>query len=226
MPAPIKTLTKAQIEWLGTHRCRHRVTYLEHYNCFLIEKPESPLKENIGFFDIETTGRSSEFSFILSYAIKVADEDTILGRTVTPKEVESQLLDKNLIKEMIDDLKKFQRIVVHWGSDRKFDLPFSRTRALIHGFEFPLYREIFVVDTWKILKYKFAFSYNRLGWVCEQLGIPAKEHPLKPIIHQRASLGDKEALEYVWIHNVEDVISLEKLYNKIKDYSLIGKRSI
>lgn len=226
MKVPVRQLKKSDLEWLASHRCRHGVTYLEHYNCFLAEKPEAPFVEKIGFFDIETTGFSSEFNFILSYAIKVAGEDKILGRVLTPEEIIGKIFDKKLIEEMVKDLRKFHRIVVHWGSDRKFDLPFSRTRALIHGIEFPLYKEIYVVDTANILRYKFAFSHNKLGWVCEQLGIPAKQHPLKPQIHQLASLGDKESLEYIWVHNVEDVISLEQLYNRIKDYALIGKRSI
>lgn len=226
MKVPVKQLKKSDLEWLGTHRCRHGITYLEHYNCFLAEKPEAPFSEKVGFFDIETSGFSSEFNFILSYAIKEADSDKIYGRTVTPEEIHQHILDKNLIEEMVRDLRRFHRIVVHWGSDRRLDLPFSRTRALIHGIEFPLYKEIYVSDTALILKYKFRFSHNKLGWVCEQLGIPAKEHPLKPQIHQKAALGDKEALEYVWVHNVEDVISLEKLYNRIKGYALLGKRSI
>ena len=226
MRAPIHQLKKEEIQWLATHYCRHSHTYLEHYSCYLKEVPEGGFIEKIGFFDIETTGRSSEFDFILSYAIKEARKKKILGRTIKREEIEKRIFDKNLIKEMISDLRKFHRIVVHWGADKRFDLPFSRTRALIHGLEFPLYKEIYVVDTWAILKNKFSFSRNRLGWVCEQLKIPAKNYPLNPRIHQRASLGDEKALKYVWKHNVEDVVSLELLYERIKDYALIGKRSI
>src|SRR3990167_595270 len=50
MKAPLRLLKKQELVWLATHRCQHKHTYLEHYNCFKIKQ-----EDKILFIDIETT---------------------------------------------------------------------------------------------------------------------------------------------------------------------------
>src|SRR5574343_137124 len=121
MKAPVKTMKKADIEWLGTHYCSHGHTYLEHYgSCFLKDKPDaSPFAEKVGFFDLETSGLAADFAFIFSYAL-LTETGEILGRVLRPSEIRSGKFDKDLVAEMCRDLKLFNRIVVHYGGDRRF----------------------------------------------------------------------------------------------------------
>jgi len=124
------------------------------------------------------------------------------------------------------DLQHFDRIVVHWGTDRKFDLPFVRSRALKWGLEFPLYRSIYCEDTFNMSKAKLRLSRNRLESICAFFEIPAKEHKMHPGMWQKALAGDPKSLDYIWQHNIEDVISLEAVWEKLHNYVLRSKRSI
>lgn len=226
-PLNLKKLKKDQILWLFSNNCKkHRVKYIQHPGCYLSEKPaDGPIIEKVGFFDIETSGLAADFAFIFSYALR-GDDNKLYGRTLTPNEIRHGVFDKYLVREMCRDLKRFNRIVVHYGIDRKFDCPFARTRAIKHGADFPLYKDICVSDTWLMAKNKLKLRSNRLGVICEFFGITAKEHPLTPDIWQTASAGKKQSLEYIWVHNKEDVDSMRKVYNLLKNYSPERKTSI
>ena len=228
MKAPINSMKLADIRWLGGHLCKaHSMDFLSHYGCYVKEKPQdAPFKERIGFFDIETSGLNADFHYIFSYAILDDETDKIYGRVLIPKEIHRSVFDQYLVKEMCRDLKKFNRIVVHYGGDRRFDGPFSRTRAIKYGCDFPLYKDIWVTDTWLIAKNKLKLRSNRLGVICEFFGIPAKEHPLTPATWQNASAGRKKDLDYIWVHNKEDVVSLKAAYHKIEVYAAKSKTSI
>ena len=122
--------------------CRHRHSYIDHPNCFLTE---NNIAERVGFFDIETTGLFGNWDYIISFALKIGDK--VYGRSLTPVEViDYATLDKNLIEEFSELIRKLDRIVVYWGKDRRHDLPFIRTRALKWNIYFPEYRDVFVTD--------------------------------------------------------------------------------
>jgi len=145
---------------------------------------------------------------------------------LTPTEIRNFTFDKDLIKEMIDDLNKFTRIVVHYGSDSKFDLPFVRSRALKWGFDFPLYRSIWVHDTWRMSRNKLCLASNRLENIARFFDIPAKAHKLVPSAWQKALAGDSASLDWIWEHNKEDVVTLEEVWKKLNLYVPKGKASI
>lgn len=227
MHVPLHKLRKADILWLGDNTCKaHHHSYLDHYSCYLKERPSaSPFYENIGFFDIETSGLAADFAFIFSYCIKSNDGKTY-GRVLTPQEIRSGIFDKKLVAEMCRDLNKFHRVVAHYGGDRRFDCPFSRTRAIKHGVDFPLYKKVLVSDTWLMAKNKLKLRSNRLAVICEFFGITAKTHPLTPDIWQTASAGVKKSLAYIYKHNLEDVDSMMKVYYLLEKYCPKSKASI
>jgi len=134
------------------------------------------------------------------------------------------------LKDLIQDVQKFKRVVVQYGSDRKFDLPFLRSRSVRWGLKFPVYKRLFVTDTHTILKNKFCLHRNSQEVACDFFKIPAKQHRLKPDIWVRMLSGNpksiQKTLDYVLQHNKEDVISLEKLYKKISPYAPSSKTSI
>lgn len=223
----LSRLKKSEILWLWTHRCRHGHRYIEHLSCFVQEKPDnSPMKENVGFLDIETTGLNGNWDYIISYAI-IDEDGKEYGRTLTKKEVlDYDTLDKNLMKEFVKDVQDFDRLVVYWGKDRRHDIPFLRTRCLKWGVDFPMYRDVFVTDVYDIVKAKLRLHRNRMENACDFLGIPSKDHRLDAGMWQKAKLGDKASLDYVWEHNLEDVISLKELYDRMQQFSASRKTSI
>lgn len=226
MLAPVKQLRKNEIEWLASNRCRHYHTYLEHYSCFLQENPEGcPFAEKTGFFDIETSNLNADWGYMFSYSIKERGGD-IIGRVLTQSEIRRYTFDRDLIKECCEDLRKFHRIIVYYGSDYRFDIPFCRVRAIKHGCDFPLYKEVFVQDVYSVVKAKLKLHRNRMETACDTFGIPTKQHRLVPDIWMKALAGHEQSLDYIWQHNKEDVVSLELLWNKLEQYVLKGKRSI
>lgn len=219
----LKKMNKQEILKLATQK-----NSMGRYVLELRENPSTikdlPI-ERIGFFDIEASNLKATFGYMFCYCIKTLGGE-LIANSVTQKEILSYQFDKRLMLDLCADLRKFDRIVVQYGSDYKFDLPFVRTRAVHYGLDFPLYKDIFVTDTHSILKAKFKLHSNRLETACQFFDIEAKGHKLEPVIWNKALAGDPKSLDYILTHCKEDVLSLEEVYNKICDYVAEGKRSI
>ncbi len=223
----VNQLTKVELLWLSEHYCKaHRHDFLSHYNCFLKEKPlDSPFYERIGFLDIEATGLKANWDFMLCYCIKEFG-GKIYGRHLEPKEILTYKFDRDLIKELLSDLQGFHRIVVYYGKDYRYDIPFVRTRALKWDVDFPVYKSHWVTDVYDIAKQKLCLHRTRLETVCNLLGIPSKGHRLEPDIWQKAQAGHKPSLSFIFSHCKEDVTSLEGAWKRLEQYTFRGKRSI
>ena len=222
LAAPVSRLTKKQIVYLNQHHCRHGHRYLDHYNCYLEENPEGI---KTGFFDIETTGLTADWGIMICYCIKEAHKNKILQRAITKDEIQSEkILDRKVVKQCIEDLQKFDKIITHYGT--RFDIPFVRSRALYHNLPFPLYGEIVHKDTYYMCRNKLQISKNRLENACRHvLGKTRKTH-LIPEYHLLSLQGDKKAIKFIIDHCRRDVRDLEDLYWKLEGFTLDSARSI
>jgi len=214
---PIHRMKKKEIVWLFTHRCKHGHNYAEHYACFLRETPN--IKERIGFLDIETSNLDANWGIMLSYCIKDKDSNRIYSSVITKRDIgkyNADQTDKRIITKLIKDLKRFDRIVTHYG--RRFDIPYIRTRALIMRISFPFFGSIQNDDTWVIARRKLKLNSNRLATIEKALiGKGTKTH-LEPKYWIAGARGDKKALEYILDHNIKDVLALEKIWYKLRDF--------
>jgi uncharacterized protein YprB with RNaseH-like and TPR domain len=161
---------------------------------------------------------------MLSYCIKQSWDDNILFGVINSGDIKKYAHDQTdyrIVTNLIDDMLKFDRIVTHYG--RKFDLPYTRTRALIMDIDFPSFGSIVNDDTWLMARGKLRLNSNRLETIERALlGEATKTHiDFKYWI--AASRGDKKALEYVLDHNKKDVLVLEKVYYKLRNF--VGKRN-
>lgn len=185
--------------------------------------------EKIGFLDIEASNLHATFGIVFTYCIKELS-GKLLQRSVTIKDLQGGLYDKNLLNQLIKDFEQFDRIVVYYGVDRRFDLPFLRTRAEYWKLDFPEYKILYCTDVYNIIRNKFKFHSNRLGIVCDFFKIPAKKHPMKPEIWGQMITCNvikvRKALTYILKHNIEDVLSLEGLWKRVNKYCLKNKTSI
>jgi len=171
----------------------------------------------INGFPCHNSNFQADFGVVLTYCIKEENGKIYCGK-ITPQEIRNGTYDKNLLTKCVKDMKRFDRLVYYWGGDYRFDIPFLRSRALLYGLDFPLYKEIKGLDLYTYIKKKFRFHRNRLETACEFFGIPAKQHPIKFDVWIKALGGNQKALNYILTHNKEDVVSLEKLYHKVLPY--------
>lgn len=221
----LKGMTKQEILKFSKQICPHGHPYISHPNC--LEKVIGYV-ENVGSLDIETSNFSASFGIVVTWCIKEHGGKIIEGYLDGEDFNEKDgFYDKRIIAECVEAMKNFDRLIVYWGRDRRFDIPFLRTRAVSMGIEFPLYQESIVNDLYDIVKNKFKFGRNSLSAACTQLGIESKETQMSPEMWVRAAIGhDKKSIQWILQHNREDVISTEKLWDRISNFANTPKSSI
>ena len=213
---PIHRLKKAEMVWLGTHTCRdHGVSYLGHYNCYLKDHPEK--KEVEGYLDIETTNLTASYGIMLAWCIYDANNEVMHEGLITRADLDSEDLDKRITQELIDKLREFDRVYTFYGT--KFDLPFVRTRAIVHGLDFPIFQTLFHKDIYYIVRNKFRLHSNKLVVACEVLLGKTNKTRITPHYWTKALMGHKESLEYIMEHCRYDVIDTAALHRKVEDFA-------
>ena len=221
---PVRRVTKADIVWLGEHFCRHNHTYLEHYSCFLMEKPDTaPMVERIGIFDIETTGLPANWSIMASWCMLDHDTGEIAHDIIKRREIRDRS-DKRIVKSAVAEIAKYDRIMTWYGS--RFDVPYVRTKALYHKIPFPAFRDLYHTDLLYTARAKLRLHSNRLESVCEYFEIPAKNHKMTPKLNNDLQAGKQYALDDVLEHCKEDVWSTNQVYIKLMEHTMLHKRSI
>lgn len=222
----IKALSKTELNQRLKFRCVHSHNGIEHPVCF---DKDRGLVEKICFLDIEATDLTAPWGFIICYVIG-DEEGKLIKRAVTLDDLYKAEFDKNLLMQFCEDVKPYTRIVGHYLGDRKFDIPMLRSRAELWRLPFPLYKFHFITDTHLILKNKFRLKSNSLKSGCEFFGIGAKQHPIVTKYWNWLMTGNKKlmqrAINYILIHNVEDVESTMRLYKRVSKYIKLANTSI
>jgi uncharacterized protein YprB with RNaseH-like and TPR domain len=221
--APLHNLRKDELVWMGTHKCRHSHTYLEHYSCYL--KEHGGPQERIGFLDIEASNLDADFGIMLSYCILDSESKKIYHGVLRRSDfrLRHDQTDKRIVQQCINDMMRFDRIVTFYG--RKYDIPFIRTRALALGLEFPAFGSIIHTDVYYIAKYKLKLHSNSLENVSKMiLGKTEKTH-IESRYWLGGTRGDPKSLKYILDHNKKDVRDLEKVYLKLIDFQKLSRTS-
>lgn len=213
-------LKKEDLAVLFTQRCKHHHLYAEHPQCY-IDECKNNLR--IGFLDIESSNLKADFGIMLSYCIKEAGTKTIYGRAINKNELDKGILDKDIVRECIKDIGKFNLIVTYYGT--KFDLPFIRSRAMYWNMDFPVYGSHNHKDVYYMVKSRLCIHRNRLEDAARLLGITGKNH-IDGYYWITALTGNAKALGYILDHNKRDVLVLESVYNKMKAYAKNTSKSI
>jgi uncharacterized protein YprB with RNaseH-like and TPR domain len=207
-------------------KCTHRHTIRTHPNCFkksLVKNDSWWNDKRIGYLDIEVTDLRADWGFMLSWCLKEKGKKNIAFGVVEKKEVFEYNFDRRIVEELVTAMAPYDVMVTYFG--KPFDMKYIRSRALFWGIQFPSYGDLFHWDLYYHVKKNFRLGNNRLATVTNYLGIVGKT-PLDPAIWMKARYGDRKALEYVVEHNKNDVIILEKLHDRIGDFSKWIKTSI
>lgn len=221
MKAPLAQMTKREIMVIYKFRCKHGHNGISHYNCY---RMESKTPERKGFLDIEASNLKANFGIMLSYCIKVENSPKIYKGVLTKKDLTSGLMDKRLIENCITDMRRFDRLIGHYSS--RYDFPFIRTRAIIHGIRFPEYGEILQTDTWRMARSVLCLHSNRQAVIAEALLGRTVKTRIKQEHWIMALQGNPKSLAYVLDHNIKDVLDLEKNYHLLKAFTTKTNKSL
>jgi hypothetical protein len=125
--------------------------------------------------------------------------------------------ERKLIKPILEALDEADIVVAH--NAKKHDLPVINARALVHGFTPPSPYK--VVDTLLEARKNFKFGQNSLEYLAKILGCSPKMESRKFPgfeLWKQCLLGNPEAWEEMRVYNIQDVITLEEVYLKLRPW--------
>lgn len=172
----------------------------------------------VGFFDIETTDLKGNFGHIIS-----ADIYSQTGKHHTfrfddelkyPGWKDAMWDESRMARDISEAMAQFDILVTYNG--QWFDFPFTDTRLI--KYDFPVTPKVFHIDLYWWAKRKLSLHSYKLESVAQHLGVPAKLTPLNTDIWHKAQYGDKESVDYVVMHNMEDTETTAGVFQKLKGF--------
>lgn len=170
---------------------------------------------NIGFFWNAGYKQSNPYSHIIKeraiicICYKWSHEKTV-GALTWDKDQD----DKSMLEKFLKILNTADEIITQNGD--KFDMPWLRTRCLYHGI--PMFPKYNTLDTFKKAKSGFRFNSNALDYMGSFLKLGTKDkmsfEDWKKIMLNK----DKSSLDKMVKYCKQDVLLLEKVYNKMANY--------
>ena len=168
-------------------------------------------------FDLECSSLQADFGIILAAVIKTPFKKPKIFRSdkLNPKWSKTRSDDSKIVEAVADELRKYDILVAHNGVD--FDLPFLRTRLMIH--DLPPLPNFKIVDPVKIARKNLRLGSNRLERIASMLGVNQKKN-VDGQVWLRAILdGDKKAMDQITDKCVSDVLMLESIIDYLKPYT-------
>ena len=197
------------------------------YNQILAEKNKP--KKRI-FFDIEVSPNIL-FSWRIGGDVVLTHDTIIQERAIMcicwkwegEDKVSSLEWNKGDDKQL---LEKFAKVidsadeVIGQNSD-SFDIKWLRTRCIYH--DIPVSPKFNSLDTLKMAKAGFRFNCNKLDYMGQFLGFGGKIKTDYDLWKDIVLKNDKEAMSKMVKYCKQDVILLEKVYEKLQKYSPVKK---
>jgi DNA polymerase elongation subunit (family B) len=178
------------------------------------------------FFDIETSPNIGLF-WSAGYKQNISYENIIKERAIIcicykwEHENKTYSLtwdtnqdDKKLLEKFIIIANEADELVGHNGD--KYDLAWIRTRCLYHNI--PVFPNYVTIDTLKQARSKFRFNSNRLDYIGKFLGLGEKTGTSFNLWKDIVLNKDKKALDEMVEYCKNDVVLLEKIYQKMSSY--------
>lgn len=147
-------------------------------------------------------------SQVLCWAASWYGEPDIFFDSVNQSSRKSML---KAIHKMMDEAD----VIVHYNGT-KFDIPTLQREFLLNGL--PPVSPYKQVDLLKTVRSQFRFAHNKLDFVVKQLGMEGKTNHTGHQLWLDCMAKDQEAWKLMEEYNVNDVIILEELYEKLKGW--------
>jgi len=202
------------------YHCVHHHTGLSHPLCY---NRENGIEERKACLDIEAGGLNADFDIMLSWVIKTSGKGEYLYDYLTKEDLNSASYDKRIMGTLMEALWNYDRIVTHYGSAWRFDIPFIRARylwlkarGLYKGKPFPEYGMMWSSDTFAMAKRCLKIASRRQDAVANV--ILGKD--IKTRIDKDYWLAVKygtpkqriAAIKYIVDHNLKDAEQLDGNY--------------
>lgn len=149
---------------------------------------------------------------ILCWSAKWLFDSKAFGEVVSPKEAIARE-DKRILPRVWNLMNEADIIV--WQNGDNFDRKKLNTRFLLAGFPPPMYYKS--VDTYKVFTDNFDFTYNKLDWVANVLGVGRKVQTSFEWWNECAE-GNQDYLSKMLKYNMVDVQLTEEVYLKIRPW--------
>jgi DNA polymerase elongation subunit (family B) len=162
-----------------------------------------------------------------TYCIKERGRNKIYHRTITKAEITNEnILDREVVRQCIEDIKRFDRTVGYYSGPWRYDIPFIRSRALYHGLDFPEYGSRFHTDLYPVVKKNLSMHSRKLKEVAKLCLGKSQKTELDPKHWIMAMSGHEKSLGYILKHCKYDVIDLELVHQKLEPFYLERDTSI
>lgn len=149
-----------------------------------------------------------ESSYVLCWAAKWYDDPTVTFASI----------HRNTRKQMLRGIHKLLSeadVVVHFNGT-KFDIPTLNKEFLLADLRPPAPFQ--QVDLLKVVRSRFKFPSNRLDYVASQLKVGKKTKLEGHELWIKCMNGDPDAWAEMEKYNINDVVIMEKVYDKLKPW--------
>ncbi len=187
--------------------------------------------ETIGYLDIETSGLTADFDYMISWANCIRHVSS--GRTHIEYDfIERQdfdyaynkgnadLVDESITASVIESMKQCDLLIGHWFIGKhRHDIPFIRSRCVINKVPgFPKHRRVRYGDTQKYGSLLYRLHNNGLDTIARMFDVSTKKTPLDGKTWKNACMGIAPAVKKVVHHNINDVKITHKVHLGMEEY--------
>jgi len=170
----------------------------------------------IGIFDLETSGFYADSSILLCCSIKQYEKKGV--KTIRADQSKSWDKEKSNEKETIEkiarELDEFDILIAHNG--QWFDKGYFNAKCLQYNLP-PILRFKKLIDPVLISRRHLRLGRNTLAALIDYLQIPVKKTPIELHKWIKASHdGDRKCMDLISVHCEHDVITLEKVYERLR----------
>ena len=146
-----------------------------------------------------------ESSYVMCWAAKwLGDKEVFFSSMM-------ETTHRKMIKNIYKLLEEADAVIHYNGT--KFDIPTLNKEFLLLGLTPPSpYKEI---DLLRTSRSKFKFPSNKLDYVAQALGLGEKVKHIGHELWIRCMNKDKQAWDMMKKYNIQDVVLLEKVYEKM-----------
>lgn len=129
--------------------------------------------------------------------------------------------DKEMLEQFGRAIAEADEAIFHNGS--RFDLPWVKARSVYHGLK-PISPN-YSVDTLQLARRNFYFNSNRLDYLAKFLGVGSKIKTEYNLWKSVLLENDKIALAKMVKYCKNDVVVLEKVYNKLISFCEVSSHA-